>query len=47
MKFVRYLSDGNVSYGTLSDDTINELDGDPIGGYSRPLSKKVIVRQHI
>ena len=34
MKFVRYLSDGNVSYGTLSDDTINELDGDPIGGYS-------------
>ncbi len=34
MKFVRYLSDSNVSYGTLSGDTINELDGDPITGYS-------------
>ena len=34
MKFVRYQSNGNVSYGTLSGDTINEIDGDPITGYS-------------
>jgi 2-keto-4-pentenoate hydratase/2-oxohepta-3-ene-1,7-dioic acid hydratase in catechol pathway len=34
MKFVRYESDGNVSYGTLSDNTLTELDGDPVGGYS-------------
>ena len=34
MKFVRYQSNGNVSYGTLSGDTINEIDGDPIAGYS-------------
>jgi 2-keto-4-pentenoate hydratase/2-oxohepta-3-ene-1,7-dioic acid hydratase in catechol pathway len=34
MRFVRYQSGGNVSYGTLSGDTINELNGDPITGYS-------------
>ena len=34
MKFVRYQSNGNVSYGTLSGDTISEIDGDPITGYS-------------
>ena len=34
MKFVRYQSNGNVSYGTLSGNTINEIDGDPITGYS-------------
>ena len=34
MKFVRYQSNGNVSYGTLSGDTINEIDGEPSTGYS-------------
>ena len=34
MKFVRYQSNGSVSYGTLSGDTINEIDGDPITEYS-------------
>ena len=34
MQFVRYQSNGDVSYGTLSGETINEIDGDPIAGYS-------------
>lgn len=34
MKFVRYALNGKISYGTLSDDTITELEGDPIAGAS-------------
>ncbi|MCZ6678923.1 MAG: DUF2437 domain-containing protein [Candidatus Poribacteria bacterium] len=34
MKFVRYASNGKISYGTLSENTIHELAGDPVTGYS-------------
>jgi 2-keto-4-pentenoate hydratase/2-oxohepta-3-ene-1,7-dioic acid hydratase in catechol pathway len=35
MKFVRYESNGKLSYGTLSGDTIHVIEGDPISGYSQ------------
>ena len=33
MRFVRYASGDTVSYGKLSDETIQQIDGDPIRGY--------------